>query len=62
MLNKFFETKTVYNNRNKVVNKEDNFLLLIEIINAFELALLSSYYLKFKKNYIIILLKNLKPN
>ena len=62
MLNKFFKIKIIYNNHNKVVNKEDNFLLLIEIINIFKLVFLPPYYLKFKKNYIIILLKNLKSN
>ena len=44
-----------------MINKENNFFL-IEIINIFELILLSPYYLKLKKNYIIILLRNLKPN
>ena len=25
MLNKFFKIKIIYNNRNKIINKEDNF-------------------------------------
>ena len=62
MLNKFSKIKTIHNNRDKVVNKKNNFLLFIEIINIFELISLSSYYLNSKKDYIIILLKNLKSN
>ena len=62
MLNKFFKIKTVYNNYNKIINEKNNFLLLIEIINIFESILLLFYYLKFKKNCVIILLKNLKLN
>ena len=49
----------MYINRNQVINKEDNFLLFIELINVFKLVFLSSYYLKLKKNYVIMLLKNL---
>ena len=43
-----------------MINKKDNFLLFIEIMNIFKLISLSFHYLKLKSNYIIILLKNLK--
>ena len=62
MLNKFLRIKIIYNNRNEVVNEKNSFFLFIEIINIFELTSLSPYYLNFKKDYIIILLKNLKLN
>ena len=46
-------------NRDYIVNKRDDFLLFIELINVFKLIFLLFHYLKLKKNYIIILLKNL---
>ena len=60
MFNRFFEIKTMCNNRNQIVNKEDNFLLFIELINVFKLIFLSSHHLKLKNDYIIIMLKNLQ--
>ena len=60
MLDKFFKAKIIYNNYNEIVNKKNNALLLIKIINAFESNLLSSHHLKLKKNYSIMLLRNLK--
>ena len=52
----------IYNNRNKIINEKNSFFLFIKIINIFELISLSSYYLNFKEDYMIILLKNLKSN
>ena len=49
----------MYINRDQVVNKKDNFLLFIELINVFKLISLLSHYLKLKKSYIIMLLRNL---
>ena len=60
MLDKFFKIKIVYNNRNEIVNEKNNALLFIEIINAFESTSLSPHHLKLKKNYSIMLLRNLK--
>ena len=60
MLDKFSEIKIIYNNRNEIVNEENNALLFIEIMNAFESISLSSHYLKLKKNCSIMLLRNLK--
>ena len=59
MLDKFFEIKTIYNNRNQIVNKEDNFLLFMKLINVFESIFFSSYYLKLKNDCVIIMLRNL---
>ena len=60
MLNKFLKIKTIYNNRDQVVNEEDNFLLFIELINVFKLVSLSFHYLKLKNDYMIIMLRNLQ--
>ena len=49
----------MYINYNQIVNEENNFLLFIELINVFKLIFLSFYHLKLKKNYVIMLLKNL---
>ena len=49
----------VYINRDEVVNKEDSFLLPIEVINTFEPSVILPYYLELKKDYIVILLRNL---
>ena len=60
MFDKFFKIKTIYNNRDQVVNEEDNFLLFIELINVFESISFSSHHLKLKNDYIIIILRNLQ--
>ena len=49
----------IYINRDQIVNEKDNFLLFIELINVFELTFLSLHHLKLKKDYIIMLLRNL---
>ena len=45
-------------NRDQIVNEKDNFFL-IELINVFKLIFVLFHYLKLKKNYIIMLLRNL---
>ena len=59
MLDKFFEIKTIYNNRDQIVNEEDSFLLFIELMNVFESVFFSFHYLKLKNDYMIMMLKNL---
>ena len=59
VFNKFLKIKTMYINRDQVIDEEDNFLLFIELINVFESIFLSSHYLKLKENYVMMLLKNL---
>ena len=49
----------IYINYNQIVNEKDNFLLFIKLINVFKLIFLLFYYLKLKKNCVMILLKNL---
>ena len=49
----------VYTSRDEVVNKEDSFLLPIEVINAFEPSILLPHYLELKKDYVVMLLRNL---
>ena len=60
MLDKNFKIKIIYNNRDQVVNEEDNFLLFIELINVFKSVFFSSHRLKLKNDYIIIMLRNLQ--
>ena len=60
MFNKFFEIKTMCNSRDQVVNEEDNFLLFIELMNAFESTFFSLHHLKLKNDYVIIMLRNLQ--
>ena len=57
-----FLIKSIYINRDQIVNKKNNFLLFIELINIFESIVLPLYHLKLKKNCIIILLKNLQQS
>ena len=59
ILNNFFKIKTIYINHNQIVDEKNNFLLFIELINVFKSIFLSSHHLKLKKDYMIILLRNL---
>ena len=49
----------MYINHNQIVNKKDNFLLFIKLMNVFKSTFLLFHYLKLKKGYIIMLLRNL---
>ena len=59
MFNRFFEIKIMCNNRDQIVNEEDNFLLFVKLINIFKSIFFLSHHLKLKNDYIIIMLKNL---
>ena len=59
MFNRFFEIKIMCNNRDQIINEEDSFLSFIELINVFKLIFFSSYHLKLKNDYMIIMLRNL---
>ena len=60
ILKKFPWVETVCNSRDEVVNKEDNFLLPIELMNSFEPASLTPHYLKLKLDCVVMLLRNLE--
>ena len=55
----FSKLKRYMFNYNQVVNEKNSYFLFIELINVFKLIFLLFHYLKLKKKYIIMLLKNL---